>query len=153
MAIDTLISRGQLGSKSVAFQTTLTTTGTPTALTPTTGTKFRLKGFAINAVVSTVLAGTGVSLFLMDMASGDTTFAASKVIWPLAGFAANAAAGTVARQDTNVVLIPRLSYRGQSRAYGYVSLAADNLIKLQTNATISTGVLTISGVFFYDEEI
>jgi hypothetical protein len=153
MAIDTLITRGQLGSKSIAFTTGVTGTDTDIALTPTTGFKFRLKGFAINAVVGTVLAGTGVSLFLCDMASADTTFAASKVIWPLAGFAANQAAGSVVRNDSNVVLIPMLSYRGQSRAYGYLSSAANNCVKISPNATLSTGNIIVSGVLFYDEEL
>ncbi len=151
MSTGNLITRGQLGEFAAPFSTAVTGTDTDIVLTPTTGKRFLLKGLAVNAVVSTVLAGTGVSLFLCDMASGDTTFAASKVIWPLAGFAANQAAGSVVRNDSNVVLIPILTWRGGSRIYGFKSAAVNNSIKISPNATLSTGVITVSGVLFYDE--
>lgn len=148
-----VVTRGQFGSLSKAFYTSLTGTDADSILDPTSGFKFRLKGFAISATVSTVLAGTGVSLFLCDMAAADTSFSAAEAIWPLAGFAADQAAGSVIRNDSNVVFIPKLSYRGSSRAYGYLSTAANNEIKIMANATISTGVIQISGVLFYDEEL
>lgn len=150
---DNFITRGRLGSKSVCFTTAVTATDTDIALTPTTGTRFRLKGFAIHATVTTNLAGTGVVLFLCDMASADTTFATTKAIWPIAGFSAAATAGTVVRNDTDIVLLPLLGYRGQARAYGYRSSAKDNCIKISPNATLSTGVIQVSGVLFYDEEL
>lgn len=150
---ESFIDVGRLGSKSVAFSTSVTATDTDTALTPTTGKRFRLKGFSIHATVTTVLAGTGVCLFLCDMASADSTFATSKVIWPIGGFAANAAAGTIIRNDTLVVYMPLIAVNGNgTRVIGYRSSAVNNLIKVSPNATLSTGAIQVSGTLFYDEE-
>jgi len=147
---ENFVDMGKYGTKTVCFSTAVTGTDTDAALTPTTGTRFRLIGYQIHAAVTTVLAGTGTALFLCDMASGDTSFALSECIWPIAGFAANAAAGTVVRNDTTPVLIHK--FNGVQKSFGFRSAAIDNQIKISANATLSTGVIQVSGVLFYSEE-
>jgi len=139
------------GTKTQLFSTAVTGTDTDAILTPTTGKKFVLKGFQIHAIVTTVLAGTGTALFLCDMASGDSSFAIGDAMWPIAGFAADAAAGSVVRNDVEPVFIPVKDYRSGVRALGKISAAANNQIKISPNASLSTGVIQVSGVLYYDE--
>jgi hypothetical protein len=123
------------------FSGTFTTTGNVAVWTPATGKKFVLKGFAINAVVTTVLAGTGTSIHLVD----GTSVGASgvNIVWPLAAFSATQAAGSVLRQPT-VSIVPY-------KSGGFVGTTAGQALRIVADASISTGVIAVSGIVWGDE--
>jgi hypothetical protein len=123
------------------FAATFTTTGNVAAWTPTTGKKFVLKGFAINAVVTTALAGTGTSLHLVDGTAVGTN--GVNIVWPLAAFSATQAAGSVLRQPT-VSIQPY-------KPGGFVGSTVSQALRIVANADISTGVIAVSGVVWGDE--
>jgi len=112
-------------------------TGGLTIWTPATGKKFVVKGFAISAVVSALLSGTGVALHLVD-----DSYAAANILWPLASFSATAAAGTVLRSPTPTTL--------PYKPNGFVSSAANRVVKIVADASTGSNI-AVSGVIWGDE--
>ena len=123
------------------FSGTFTTTGNVVAWTPATGKKFVLKGFAIQAVVTTTLAGTGTAIYLNDGTAIGTS--GVNIVWPLAAFAANQAANSVLRQPTTSIV--------PYKPGGFVGSTAGQALRIVADASITTGVIAVSGVVWGDE--
>ena len=129
---DPVFERELFSDKFVSFNTTLTGTGAYTVWDPTTGTKFRLKGYDVKVAVDTTLTGTGsVVLGFWDNAN-------------------SAPVATVATLREGASKGERYSDRADLRE-GFVSSAANNNLILQGHATLGAGVVRVSGIVWGEE--
>lgn len=116
-----------------ASLTTITGTTGDDIWTPSTGTRFYLKGAYVLLVVHTVLAATpGVRFDLIDSAS-------SKVIAPLGGAEPTAAPGVV-------ICNTRLDL-----AEGVKGSAVNAKVQIQASVTIGSGKVSASGILWGEE--
>lgn len=111
----------------------ITTNGTLTIWTPESGKKFRVKAVYVDAVVDVILAASGTAGVYLQVFD-DTT-----AILDVAAFTATAAAGTAKSRMIDL-------------RQGYVSAAADNLLKIGFSASITTGKVDLSVIAMGTEQ-
>lgn len=138
-----------------SVETTFTTTGLGTVWTPASGKKFRLKGGFLLATVTTVLSSAtpGAQIVLCDNAAtsclvpiGAISLAANVAGTPLNVWAPVTPGTTVAHAAYQPVSF--------NLGNGYLSAAADNVLKVGTNdgSSIGSGVITVVGMVWGTEE-
>ena len=129
---ETVFERELFSEKFVPFNATITGTNSHTIWDPTTGTKFRLKGYDIKVAVDTSLDATGsVTLGLWDNSN-------SALVAAVAILREGAAKGE------------RYSDRADLRE-GVVSSTANNNLILQGHSTLGAGVIRVAGVVWGEE--
>jgi hypothetical protein len=117
----------------------ITGTTAATIWTPSAGRRFVLRGFAITAIVQTVLAAANPgTLYFHDSSSG------TQVVAPVASFDATAAAGTILTGSAGPFVL--------NLGSGVRGTAVGNSLKLAASLDIVGGVIRYAGVVWGVEE-
>lgn len=128
---------GGLGTKIKTFSGELTGTTILSVVAAVTGKKIRVRAFSFNSMVSVVAAAANA----FSIAFVDSTYA-TKVLFEVVSYGKTAAI-TTAPIQTGLVYLPVDGVATET--------TAGNALKLAQSIDISTGVIGVSGVVYYDE--
>lgn len=122
-----------------SFQSSITGTNTATVWTPQTGRRYVLRGFAITAVVRTVLASASAhALYFQDSGTGTPTVA------PIGAYGATDAIGTILTGSSGPFVCQLHE--------GVRGSAVDTVLRVAAGNDIGSGVIRFTGVVWGVEE-
>lgn len=123
--------------------------GSTTAVvwTPSAGTRYVLKGFAITAIVRTTLAATSNHALYFYDSSGT-----SIVVAPIASYVATQVAAAAAATDLSPILTGANGPLQVDLCEGVKGSAINTTLNITTGNDIGTGIIRYTGVLWGSEE-